>query len=387
MTAQVVGMRQVRHNRLTRAAALWFVVLGGVAIGQESSGWKTGPAFRQELDKQVSVAKSEQPLRQVLASLSQSFVVAVFLDRRIDPGQMVGLIVRDQPLQVMFTQLAAAAKAQMTHVGPVVYIGPPETASKLATLAAIRRKEVAQLPRDAKSRLLRAQAWRWDERAEPRQLLNDLARQAGVTIENPDMIPHDLWPAVSLPPLPWTDRLTLLLAGFGLTFEFTNQGAAVRLVPIPEGAVVLEHAYTTRGAPAATAAQLRRIVPDAKIRVEQGKLVVTASQEDHETIERLLSQQNVRTTKTVKGRDADKRYTLQTDKAVSAGALLRKIAENLGKELKCDEAALPKLQQRVDLSVKEATLDQLLAALERALKPLALTFKVTDDALEVAATE
>src|SRR5262249_16839508 len=156
------------------------------------------------------------------------------------------------------------------------------------------------LPQVAKAKLLRAQPWKWDELAEPQKLLAELAAQASVTVENADVIPHDLWPAVSLPPLPWVDRLSLLVAGFGLTFEITSQGKNVRLVTLPNSAA-LEKTYTPRGLVESAAAELRRMVPTAAIRVDHGKLLVAASQEEHDKIERLLAGQSVRTTTIVKG--------------------------------------------------------------------------------------
>src|SRR5207244_277108 len=119
-----------------------------------------------------------------------------------------------------------------------LYIGPRETASQLATIAAMRRQDVARQPNDIKARLLKTEAWKWDELAQPRDLLRNLARQGGVSVENADAMPHDLWPAVSLPPLVWVDRMTLLVAGFGWTFEIDEHGASVRLVPVPTSAVV-----------------------------------------------------------------------------------------------------------------------------------------------------
>jgi hypothetical protein len=149
-----------------------------------------------------------------------------------------------------------------------------------------------------------------------------------------------LWPAQSLPPLPWVDRLSLLLVGFGLTFEIGGAGASIRLVPMP-AIVVLEKSYSTRGDAADLAVQLRRIVPQAKIRTEAGKLHVAASQDDHEAIERLLAGQSVKTTKAVKPGTGggEKRYTLTVENQ-PAGTVLKTVANSIGKELKYDEALL-----------------------------------------------
>jgi hypothetical protein len=370
------------HNRLMWGAYAWFALCSALCA-DEPARWKTGAAFRQQLASSMSVTWSERALRDALAGVSQQLDVAVFLDRRIDPGQPTGLSVREKPAEEVFRQLAAAAHAEWRAVGPVIFVGPAHAAGKLPTLAALRRQEAAQLPADARSRLLKTQTWHWDELAEPRRLLDELAKQAGITVSNPEVIPHDLWPAVSLPPLAWVDRLSLLLAGFDLTFETADQGKTVRLVPFPE-TVSLERSFTPRGPAGTVLAQLRRTVPDAEIRVEQGKLVVTGLQEDHEKIEQLLADQNAPKTKTAKKGPVEKRYSLTIGKNEPAGVVMTEIANQLGKELKYDVAVLQKLKQHVPVSVKGVTLDELLTA---TLKPLGLKYKLMEDSLEIVVAE
>jgi hypothetical protein len=232
-TARVAVIRQPWHNPLMWAAIAACMLAARSAAAQEPVKWKTGVAFRRQLDAPVSLIWENRSLREGLTRLSQTCGVAIFLDRRIDPGQPISLTVREQPLETLAKQVATEARAGVAIIGPVIYIGPPEQASQLVALAAIRRQDVSKLPDEAKTRLLRTQAWQWDELVEPRQLLNELARQANVTVENAEMVPFDLWPAVSLPPLACVDRLTLLLAGFGLTFKIDNRGKSVQLVPQP----------------------------------------------------------------------------------------------------------------------------------------------------------
>jgi hypothetical protein len=373
----VAFIRKPSHNRLTWAAIGWFVLAASLARAQEPVKWKSGPAFRQQLDESVGVTWQDRLLRDGLTRLSQTYGVAIFLDRKIDPGQPLTFTFRDQPLETLLKQVAAEAGAGVAILEPVIYMGPPEVAAQLATLAAIRRQDASKLPNDAKIRLLRSQAWQWDELVQPRQLLEELARQANVSVENPAAIPLDLWPAVSLPPLPWTHRLTLLLAGFGLTFEIDERGSSVRLVPQPTSAI-LEKRYSPRGTASDLATQLSRIMPEAKIKVEQGQLVVAAKQEDHDKIERLLSGQSVRMPKPAKG-GGEKLYSLKVANE-PAGKVVRKVAESLSKELRYEPAVLEKLKQPVNFNLENATLEHLL---ETTLKPLGLTYRVTDQTLEI----
>jgi hypothetical protein len=376
-----------RHNWISWGSALCFsaalcFAASPCASGQQPGVWKTGPQFQKQLDAPLSLTWSERQLADGLRSLSQSVGVAIFLDRRIDPSQSLELTAPNEPLQLVLAKIGGQVKARVTSVGACVYLGPAQTADNLSTVAALRRGEVAALPAEAKQRLLRSQAWQWSELAEPRQLLADLARQASVTVQNPEQIPHDLWPAQSLPPLPWVDRLSLLLAGFGLTFEIGGQGTLVRLVPLPATAA-LEKTYSTRGDAADLALQLRRIVPQAAIRTETGKLHVSASQDDHDKIERLLAGQSVKTVKPVKPGTGggEKRYTLTVENQ-PAGAVLKTVAGALGKELKYDEALLEKLNTNVSFTVKDVPLDELL---KKTLQPLGLAYRLDEKALEVIA--
>ena len=116
------------------------------------------------------------------------------------------------------------------------------------------------------------------------ETIHHLATEAGVDITPLDLIRHDLWPAADLPPLSWTDRLTLIANEFDLTFEIVD-GAHVRLAPIA-GPVVVERTYPGGQQPDELAAKWRHVAPEAQIEVAQGKVVVRGRVEDHE----LLSQ-------------------------------------------------------------------------------------------------
>jgi hypothetical protein len=345
---------------------------------QEVQNWKTGAAFRQQLNQSEGISWQQRPLREGLARLSAAYGVAIFLDRRIDPETPITLALRDRPLASLLNHIARSADAEMSLIGSVVYIGPPQTASQLATLAAIRKQEISTSSAEVKSNLLRPAAWQWEELAQPRQLLDELARLAAVRVQNPEVIPLDLWPAVRLPPLTWSDRMTLLLAGFGLTFEIDSRGQSLQLITAPANAL-LEKRYSPRGPAIDLAAQLRQLLPQTTVRVDQGQVLVGARAEDHERVEQLLSGQSVRTSKTVKA-GSQKVYTLKVENE-SAGNVVKTVAGYLGKELKFEPTLFEKLKQQVNLNVKDVTAEQLL---ESTLKPIGLTFRLSDTTLEVS---
>src|SRR6186713_1086691 len=117
-----MDIRQAQPNRtcshrLTWSIAAWFVLGGAVCCGQEAVAWKTGAALRKQLEASVSVTWGERPLREGLVNLTRSTGICIFLDRRIDPDQLVELSVRDQSVEHLLDQLAAKMEAQRGAVG------------------------------------------------------------------------------------------------------------------------------------------------------------------------------------------------------------------------------------------------------------------------------
>jgi hypothetical protein len=343
--------------------------------GQETS-WKTGPALRKQLESPLSLVWGQRELREALASLAKSTGVAIVLDRRLDPSRTLDLTVTDEPLKTVLLRVAEQVDGGVSLVGSVVYVGPKVTAGKLATLAALRRQSAGEFAANVKAAVAKSEPLGWNNLTEPRVLIGDVAKRAGITIENSEVIPHDLWPGAEWPAMPWAERMTILLAGFDLTYDPAGPDS-IRLIPIPRE-LEYEKSYTPRGAVERAAADLKRLAPAAKIAVEGKRLRVAASVEDHERIERLLSGESVTTTKVTPGQ---KRYTLTVENQ-PAGAVVKTIAGQLGKELTYDPAAVEKLQTKVSFTVKEVPLEELMA---KTLGPLGLTYRIEGPSLVIAA--
>lgn len=137
--------RQGFCNWLTRTWTLVFAsaVLAlavGKVCGQEPI-WKTGAALRKQLETPLSLTWGDRELRGALESLAKNTGVAIFLDRRIDPNRKLNIAAADEPLVTLLPRVAEQGEAGVSLVGPVVYVGPKATASKLLALAALRRQE------------------------------------------------------------------------------------------------------------------------------------------------------------------------------------------------------------------------------------------------------
>jgi hypothetical protein len=210
--------------------------------------------------------------------------------------------------------------------------------------------------------------WEWDELSTPRQLLNQLAEQASVDLRNVESVPHDLWPAVALPPLPLIDRFTLVLAGFDLTLELDSGAQSARIVSSP-GTAVLERRYPAGRLATAQLELLREQFPRAAIRRQGTFLIVAGLYEDHLAIAQQL---RGKPPDAGRSRPTEVRYHIEV-KNKPASAVIREIAASASLEVVISRDAEAAFQNLVSFTAKDATLHQLL---EAALAPAGLQFQV-----------
>ena len=349
---------------------------GWYASPANAADWLAGPALRAQLAQPVKLAWSGVPIRKGLADLARSQNVAILLDRRVDPGTPLELSLENVPVELALERIARSQQLGISWYGSLVYLGPEAAAARLRTLAALRAAEAKSLPAARRSSFAKTRAWQWDDFAEPRALVEQLADEARVEIIGIDKIPHDLWPTADLPPLAWTDRMTLVVNEFDLTFRFNEDGRKIELIAAPESAV-LERTYPGGRNPQELAERWRRQAPEAEIKVEGDKVVVRGRAEDHEALTAAKPRPQ---TPAAGGTEV---YTLAV-RDQPLGPVLEELKQRLGLELHIDAAALTaaeiSVDRRVSFSVEKATLDELLAA---ALKPAGLTFRRRDKTIEI----
>ena len=212
------------------------------AAGQQSMDFATGADFARRLRQPVQISWSQSPLRPSLERLAQTQRVAVFLDRRLDPQRPLDLHLPLTPLAESLEQIARDQDAAVSWLDPVVYLGPPATTAKLATLLELNRQQLQQVPESARRGWETPAPTSWALLSQPRQLVQQMAGQRGVTLEGVDQIPHDLWAAQQLPPLDLLQQLTIVLAGFDLCVVLDANGQA-RVASIPQR-VAVTRSYT-----------------------------------------------------------------------------------------------------------------------------------------------
>jgi hypothetical protein len=284
----------------------------------------------------VTLDWGDVPLRDRLTEFGKKYGVSVFLDRRVDPDQKIELSARDLPVEGVLALAAEKLKLGTCTIGKAHYIGPKGMADVLPTLVALRKRELAQSP--ARAAWNKAKELKWKEASSPRELAAALAEEAGATLENPEQIPHDLWPAYDLQAMTLTERLTLVLAGFGQTFQVSEDGGQIRVAPIPQD--------------------------DSLTAAKEG-----------ETVETLGAGVKKTTTK-----GPPKKVFSMTVQKQPAGAVVNTVAKQLDKQFKYDPSLREKLREDVTFTVKDVSLDELLT---KTLKPLGLSYKMTETAIEI----
>lgn len=321
----------------------------------------------------VTLEWGDVPLRERLMEFGKKYSVAVFLDRRVDPDQRIELSVSDQPVEGVLAQAAEKLRLGSCTIGKTYYIGPKSTVSRLPGVVAQRK---SGLPLQSRAAWNKSKELKWDEAATPRVLVAALAQEGGMTLDNAEQIPHDVWPAYDLPAMTLTERLSLVLAGFDLTYQVASDGTSLRVVPMPhEKAYASVHALPAADA-ANIAAQVQRLFPTLKMDRSGNRLTVVATLDEHDRIDELLQTGQ---TKTVTKVPSPKTYSL-TVKNQAAGAVVNTVAKQLGKEFQYDPSLRDKLKENVSFTVKDVSLEELLT---KTLKPLGLSYKLTEAAIEI----
>lgn len=380
------GQRALVIQRGIAVIAVVFGLAGwatALMAAESSTTWLTGSALEARLAEPVGVDWAGRALREALTGLARAKQVAVFLDRRVDPNQEIDVSLKDIPLGDAFRQVAESRGLGVSRFGPVVYVGPVRYTSRLRTLAALRLEEVRKLPAEVGLKFARAQRLEWDDFAEPCTLLKRLARENGFELAGLEQVPHDLWAAADLPPLPLTDRLTLLAGQFDLTFQINAEGKQVRLVPVPEK-VSLVRSYLAGRQAEQRMEKWALLVPEGRVERVGNRIVVEGLVEDHERIVAASRPGSRTAPKPASGESpANKRFTVREANG-PLGGLLEELARRLNLELRIDRPALDQagisLHQNITFGVEDATLDQLLDAV---LKPAGCTFRREGTVVEI----
>jgi hypothetical protein len=347
--------------------SLWLA--GRCLSAQEEApvAWQTGSAVDRQLEQPLTASWKEIPLREMLQTLARSQRVAIFLDRRVDPGRLVQFDATGDSLAVVLTRLTGQLQLGYCLVDSTIYIGPPEVTGKLATVAEVLHQFLGQLPEPWNKRAAKRVAMKWDLLASPRRLVTEQLQQAGMQVAMPESIPHDLWAAGELPPMPLAHRLAILLAGFNRAFTMAGDPPRMSLLPMPEE-VTLRRVYR-KSVSTANFQRIRDFFPDLQVTRSAKELTAVGRQEDHRQLARLLRGEQVTTPKPG---PVNKRYRLKVEQG-TIRQILEEIARQDGLQLDVDEQSRQRWDKLIDLDARDVTIEKLL---EMVLSPAKLAGRV-----------
>lgn len=339
----------------------------GAALPVASHG--RGPASSHaRLDSPAAASRWERDaLRDALRLLADLHQVDIFLDRRINPDAKVSGSFPASSLGNLLEAIGGDLGFSVTSIDSVAYLGPAATARRLRTLDTLRRSEVRKLPPRWAGRLLAKDTFTWGDLASPRGLVEQVCRRAGVSLTNKEQIPHDLWAANRLSHVTRATQLTILLAGFDLTFDCRNDGT-ILLRPIREDER-WEHVYRLPAGGPRLVEQLGRRLPSATLTVDGNQLHVAAWVEEHEVVQEWLKhgRRPPESARRVAETVQERRYHMRVVRR-PLSEVLREIERNTAYRFDADQEAITEadlsLERLVSFEVQEVDLDGLLKALE-----------------------
>jgi hypothetical protein len=364
------------------------VFCAGSARVDEPIEFVSGSAFRRALDQSIAASWDNDNLRGICLGIERAQRVSIVLDRRLDPSASRSLRVTGETLLSCIQRLAAESDAGATVIGNAAYLGPRDTAAHLRTLVALRRQELfdkrGEIPESRQIALTHPITFRWSDFDRPADLVGRLAGEYMLSVEGLDYVPHDLWAGGVLPETTAIEGLSLLLAQFELTFSWIDRARGVRIEPFPRR-IVIDNAYDPpRGAPPATAlARWKEEIPELDARIENGKIVVSGTEEQHEVVNRVRrgGRANDKTISRegAKPKPLDKQRFSGKIQNIPASAVLKDLETPDKGQLTFEydraefKAAGIDLDKPVTLELKEAKIEDLLKA---TLDPLGVTFEM-----------
>ena len=324
-------------------------------LSAEPARLLTGRALRDALNERRSETSTGIPLRQALRRLSMDTGIAIVLDRRVNPSGLVDASTDYVTTRNSISAYAKSAAASASFGDNVVAIGPADATARLRTLTAINRKSILSMRRKLNTELYRSLSkshhWSWPDLTEPRQLIVQAAIDLGTTVDNPEIIPHDLWAAVNLPPLTFADFATLVLNQFDLNFEVTAD-STIRIVPGVESVVIQQTHRVPAREKEAVVQRWQKEFPQLTVNWKGSSAVATGTVEMHERLRELIRNED---TGPIAAADVqDRLFTMKATAGTPIGRVIGTLRDSGIKiriEGRTDKELAPLLLQTVEFDL------------------------------------
>jgi hypothetical protein len=324
-----------------------------------------------------------QELGAVMDRIANTQGIPIWIDRRVDPQQMVTAQFNDVNLSHVLGKVLEEAELGWSTWEGMIYIGPLESAREFATLVAIARKSVDKLSGSRRAPWVDSKAVAWPRLSNPRELLANWLSEVGITIKNPEVLSHDLWDARQLPPMPLVDRVVLLLLGYDMTCKVAASGQAIEIVPIARHVVITEQYEPGR--------RMRDLLAafrdDATVVLNRqgNRVAVTGRWEDQQRAREIIDGKTPsrQTTRATPGRIQEQRFSVKLENQ-PVGKVIEQLAGQLGLVVEWHADAAMRRETLTSCDVQNGTVEDLLGGV---LAPTGLAYSLDDKLLTIRPVE
>ncbi len=353
----------IARSFATVASFCLLLALLGTAVADEPIEFnllrlQSSQKATQSLRSPARFLWNEQALRDAVAGVGKAYSLTIWIDRRIDPTQSIsyspqaGIAGSELwPRDSLGARLEQALRSHGVHTGlaeNVLVVGHHEDVVRMQAAAVRLHDAIHRLNPQLASE---ARPLQWQELTTPQQLIDQLAKQWGVTIQGD--LPHDLMHAGKFQEATTlATQLALVCGGFSLEVV-TNGPRSFALQPIQDEPVWTA-VYPRNQLLFNELSAVRKRFPEGNVRTRNDLYTVQGDTNFHLAVQ--ASQPAVRTGK------VSERATWSFQIAnAPVEAIMNNLASGIDLEIIWDPSCTDEQKrQLINLQVDEAALDELL---------------------------
>lgn len=336
----------------------------------------TGSKLQDQLRKPISVSWSGVSYRDSLMNLARSQQVAVFLDRRVDPDQVVEFSAENIPVGEIFYQIADRTNCGICWLDDVAYVGPKVAVARLVVYRERLLQQTNRFPEGMRKRLRKTGKFDCPRLSEPGELLAASLGELGIELHG-QKLPHDLWPGYSLDSVRAIDRLIMLSYGFDRLPDFENS-RSMKLVELPEIDNSQLKLLVNKTIRPTVLAKLEHRFPKVQFEMNRNTLTFNSDPETLYEIQRAVKSMEFGDGAGVVSPNGVQVVTLNSTYALKD--VLGTAANKLSVTFQADPALRDILVKRVTINVTQVTYEELI---QEALKGTGLEYKLDDKTLTI----
>ncbi|MEC8557373.1 MAG: hypothetical protein VXZ82_20415 [Planctomycetota bacterium] len=308
-----------------------------------------------KLNQSTTLLWQNKPLRQGMQELAKSHRLSLWIDRRIDPNQLLKMQTdQSDTLATAIERLGKEFELDLGLLESVLYVGPANTLPRLQRAHVVLHDALSKHANQARTEM---RVLQWEELATPMSLVQQLESSWSISVSA--KLPHDLMHEGTIENCTLATQLVLIGSGFGIEPFWNERESSLgyRLLS-SERAWSCSYESKSLGPIARRTADLAKLARRHKGKVtRRGELTLVSGPT---ALHQALLAQPASGGGTPKNAFANSVYSFEV-KNEPVEVVLNSLAGSLGLKLKWDSAvADEQRKQRISLDIKNAKVDELL---------------------------